>query len=140
MYVTMPGENVRLPPLSHSLVLQRVGTERRWPDEDAPLAEAWMKERGISYGRVALKKGSENNAEEVGDVWADELELAMLVELSIAVGSAKDLDFIAALGQLRAVLWAKRQWGGTSGALRDCLSLGIFWCSLWPLWSSSMNR
>jgi hypothetical protein len=51
-------------PLSHSPVLQRVGVERRWSDEEAPLAEAWMKERTISYGRVALTKGSEHNTEE----------------------------------------------------------------------------
>jgi isopenicillin N synthase-like dioxygenase len=63
-YFAMPDDNVRLLPLSHSPVLQRVGVERRWPDEEALIAEAWMKERTISYGRVALTKGSENNTEE----------------------------------------------------------------------------
>ena len=63
-YFSMANDNVRLLPLSHSPVLQRVGIERRCPDEEAPLAEAWRKERTISYGRVALKKGSENNTEE----------------------------------------------------------------------------
>ena len=63
-YFCVPDENLRLLPLSHSPVLQRVGIERRWPDEEAPLAEAWRKERTSSYGRVPLKKGSENNTEE----------------------------------------------------------------------------
>jgi isopenicillin N synthase-like dioxygenase len=63
-YFSAPDDTVRLLPLSHSPVLQRVGVERRWSDEEAPLAEAWMKERTISYGRVALKKGSEHNTEE----------------------------------------------------------------------------
>ena len=60
----MADNNVRLLPLSHSPVLQRAGVERRCPDEEAPLAETWRKERTISYGRVALKEGSENNTEE----------------------------------------------------------------------------
>ena len=63
-YFSAPDDNVRLSPLSNSPVLQRVGIERRWPDEEAPLAAAWMKERTITYGRAALKKGSENNTEE----------------------------------------------------------------------------
>ena len=63
-YFSMADDNVRLLPLSHSPVLQRVGVERRCPDDEAPVAEAWRKERSISYGRVALKKGSENNTEE----------------------------------------------------------------------------
>ncbi|KAF8551423.1 Clavaminate synthase-like protein [Imleria badia] len=63
-YFAAVDDDVTLLPLSHSPVLQRVGIERRYPDEDAPLAGAWRKERMISYGRVALKKGSENNTEE----------------------------------------------------------------------------
>ena len=63
-YFSMADNNVRLRPLSHSPVLQRVGIERRCPDEEAPLAEVWRKERTISYGRVALEKGSENDTEE----------------------------------------------------------------------------
>jgi isopenicillin N synthase-like dioxygenase len=63
-YFSMADNNVRLLPLSHSPVLQRVGIKRRCPDEKAPLAEMWRKERTISYGRVALEKRSENNTEE----------------------------------------------------------------------------
>ena len=63
-YFSMANDDVRLLPLSHSPVLQRVGIERRCPDEEAPLAEVWRKERTISYGRVALEKGSENDTEE----------------------------------------------------------------------------
>ncbi|KAH0826421.1 hypothetical protein J3R83DRAFT_5396 [Lanmaoa asiatica] len=63
-YFTMADDDVALLPLAHSPVLKRVGIERRCPDEEAPLSEAWRKERTISYGRVALKKGPENNTEE----------------------------------------------------------------------------
>ena len=61
---SMADDNVRLLPLTHSPVLQRVGIRRRCADEDAPLAGEWRKKRTISYGRAALKKGSENNTEE----------------------------------------------------------------------------
>ncbi|KAF8548279.1 Clavaminate synthase-like protein [Imleria badia] len=64
-YFVSPDDDVRLLPLAHSPVLQRVGIERRWPDDEAPLAGAWRKERSSSYGRVALTKGSENTEEEV---------------------------------------------------------------------------
>ena len=63
-YFSMADDNVRLLPLTHSPVLQRIGIKRRCADEDAPLAGEWRKKRTISYGRVALKKGSENNTEE----------------------------------------------------------------------------
>ena len=69
-YFTMADDDVTLLPLAHSPVLKRVGIERRCPDEEAPLSEAWRKGRTISYGRVALKKGSENNTEEevIGEI------------------------------------------------------------------------
>ncbi|KAG6371462.1 hypothetical protein JVT61DRAFT_9489 [Boletus reticuloceps] len=63
-YFVAADDDVKLLPLAHSPVLQRVGIERRCSDEEAPLAEAWRKERTSSYGRVALTKGSENNTEE----------------------------------------------------------------------------
>ena len=63
-YFSTANDNVRLLPLAHSPVLQRVGVERRCADEDAPLAGEWRKDLSISYGRVALKKGSESNTEE----------------------------------------------------------------------------
>jgi len=63
-YFSAVNDNVRLLPLAHSPVLQRVGIERRCDDEDAPLAGEWRKELTSSFGRVALKKGSESNTEE----------------------------------------------------------------------------
>lgn len=63
-YFSMANDNVKLLPLAHSPVLQRVGIKRRCPDEEAPLAGAWRKRRTTSYGRVALQKGSEKNTEE----------------------------------------------------------------------------
>ena len=63
-YFTMADDDVPLLPLAQSPVLKRVGIERRCPDKEVPLSETWRKERTISYGRVALKKGSEKNTEE----------------------------------------------------------------------------
>jgi isopenicillin N synthase-like dioxygenase len=63
-YFTMPDDNVRLLPLVESPVLQRVGIERRCPDEDAPLCATWRKGRTTTYGRTDLKKGKEHNIEE----------------------------------------------------------------------------
>ena len=60
----MADDDVPLLPLMHSPVLQRIGIERRCLDKEAPLAGAWRRERTVSYGRVALQKGSENNTEE----------------------------------------------------------------------------
>jgi len=64
IYFAMADDDVPLVPLAHSPVLQRVGIERRCPEEEAPLSEAWRKERTLSYGRIALKKGLEKNTEE----------------------------------------------------------------------------
>ena len=63
-YLSMPDDGVRLPPFADSPVLQRVGIQRQFPDEEAPLAEEWRKERSSRYGRVALEKGMEENTEE----------------------------------------------------------------------------
>ncbi|KAI9457704.1 hypothetical protein HD554DRAFT_2301528 [Boletus coccyginus] len=54
------GNNLKLLPLTHSLVLQRVSIERGCAYENVPLAGEWRKETTISYRRVALGKGSEN--------------------------------------------------------------------------------
>ena len=69
-YFTMADDDVTLLPLAHSPMLKRVRIERRCLNEEAPLTEAWRKGRTISYGRVALKKGSENNTEEevIGEI------------------------------------------------------------------------
>ena len=64
-YFTVVDDDVRLLPLTDSPVLERVGIERRCPDEEAPLSDAWRKERTISYGRIPLKKGTENTEEEL---------------------------------------------------------------------------
>lgn len=63
-YFAMPDDDVRLLPLAHSPVLERVGIERRFSDEDAPLSDVWRRERTISYGRTELKKGTDDNTEE----------------------------------------------------------------------------
>ncbi|KAI6019153.1 hypothetical protein EDC04DRAFT_2576053 [Pisolithus marmoratus] len=64
VYFVMADDDVRLLPLAHSPVLQRVGIERRFPDEDAPLSDVWRRERTITYGRTELKKGTNDNTEE----------------------------------------------------------------------------
>lgn len=64
-YFSMPDDDVQLLPLAQSPVLQRVGIDRRCPDEEAPTAEVWRKERSSSYGRVALTKAEKNTEEEV---------------------------------------------------------------------------
>lgn len=63
-YFTMADDDVKLLPLAHSPVLQRVGIERHCPDDEAPLSEVWRKERTMTYGRSELKKGSEKDVEE----------------------------------------------------------------------------
>ncbi|KAI9457700.1 hypothetical protein HD554DRAFT_2177590 [Boletus coccyginus] len=63
-YFSAVNDNVRLLPLAHSPVLQRVSIERRFADEDAPLAGEWRNDLTSSFGRGTLKKGSENNTEE----------------------------------------------------------------------------
>lgn len=61
---TMADDDVPLLPLADSPVLKRVGIKQRFPDAAVPTSEAWRKERTISYGRVALTKGTEKNTEE----------------------------------------------------------------------------
>ena len=65
IYFTYPDNDVRLLPLIESPVLQRVGIERRCPDEDAPLCETWRKERTMAYSDTThTKKGMERDVEE----------------------------------------------------------------------------
>lgn len=70
-----------------------------------------------------------DTAEEVGDVSADELELAMLVELSVAAGSVKDFDlsrlcFWRNLDSFEPCCGLGDDGGG--GTLRDCLDIVVF--------------
>ncbi|KAI6035803.1 hypothetical protein EDC04DRAFT_2604802 [Pisolithus marmoratus] len=59
-----PNDNVRLLPLAHSPVLQRVGIQRCFSDEDTLHLDVWRRERTISYGWTELKKGTDDNTEE----------------------------------------------------------------------------
>jgi len=63
-YFAMADDDVILLPLAHSPVLQRVGIERRCPDEEAPSSEVWRTGRTATYGRSELKQGSEKDVEE----------------------------------------------------------------------------
>ncbi|KAH7909409.1 hypothetical protein BJ138DRAFT_1155324 [Hygrophoropsis aurantiaca] len=63
-YFTMPDDDVRLLPCADSPVLQKVGIQRRCPDEEAPMSEVWRRSRTTKYGRTDLKKGAEKNTEE----------------------------------------------------------------------------
>ncbi|KAG6379302.1 hypothetical protein JVT61DRAFT_11757 [Boletus reticuloceps] len=60
----MADDDARLSALAQSPVLQRLGIERQWSELEAPLAGTWRKERTMSYGRIALKRGLEKNTEE----------------------------------------------------------------------------
>lgn len=69
-----------------------------------------------------------DTTEDVGDVWGDELELAMLVELSVAAGSTSDLDlsrlcFWRNLGSFEPCCGLGDDRGG--GVLRDCLDIVV---------------
>jgi hypothetical protein len=65
-------------------------------------------------------------ADEGGDVCADELELAMLAELSVVAGSVNDLDlcFWRNLGSFEPCCGPWLGDGGGGGVLRDCLDIG----------------
>ena len=54
-YFAMTDDAVKLAPLAHSPVLQRVGIERRCADEDAPTMEVWRRARTGAYGKSELK-------------------------------------------------------------------------------------
>ncbi|KAF7305253.1 Flavonol synthase/flavanone 3-hydroxylase [Mycena chlorophos] len=53
-YFVMPDDAVKLAPLAHSPVLQRVGIERRVPDDEAPTMEEWRRGRTSAYGQSEL--------------------------------------------------------------------------------------
>ncbi|KAJ7206495.1 hypothetical protein GGX14DRAFT_698366 [Mycena pura] len=54
-YFAMTDDAVKLAPLVHSPVLQRVEIERRCADEDAPTMEVWRRTRTSAYGQSELK-------------------------------------------------------------------------------------
>ncbi|KAF7986013.1 hypothetical protein HWV62_41348 [Athelia sp. TMB] len=63
-YFTMPDDDLKLVPYAQSPVLQRQGIHRLCQDKDAPTMEEWRKGRSVSYGRAALKIGTEDGVEE----------------------------------------------------------------------------
>ncbi|KAJ6552201.1 hypothetical protein DFH09DRAFT_1167358 [Mycena vulgaris] len=63
-YFCMTDDAVRLVPFAESLVLQRAGIIRRYPDEDAPTMEAWRKGRTSAYGQSQLKATEKGAVEE----------------------------------------------------------------------------
>lgn len=55
----MANDDVKLAPLVASPLLQRVGINRRFEnDEDAPLMIDWRKARTMAYGQTTLSKSS----------------------------------------------------------------------------------
>ena len=63
-YFVIPDDNVCLVPVANSPVLQRYGIQRRFPDSEAPTAEAWRRARTSAYGKTDLKKVQEGAVEE----------------------------------------------------------------------------
>jgi hypothetical protein len=77
-----------------------------------------------SWARLLRAPAWCDDTAEAGDVYADELELAMLVELSVAAGSAKDLDLSRPCFCRNLVSFEPCcGLGGAGGALRDCLDI-----------------
>ncbi|KAG6826197.1 hypothetical protein H0H92_000759 [Tricholoma furcatifolium] len=64
IYFGVFNDDVKLVPLDHSPVLQRVGTIREIGDSLAPTMGAYRKGRIASYGQVALKQGKDAGVEE----------------------------------------------------------------------------
>lgn len=62
-YFCMSDDDVKLVPLD-SPVLKRVGTIRRFEDENAPTMETWRKGRTTAYGQTELKAVPETGVEE----------------------------------------------------------------------------
>ncbi|KAJ8522097.1 hypothetical protein ONZ45_g1321 [Pleurotus djamor] len=55
-YFAYPNDDVKLNPLADSPVLQRIGTEKRFADGQAPMMREWRRNRTSSYGHnVELK-------------------------------------------------------------------------------------
>ncbi|KAI0089597.1 Clavaminate synthase-like protein [Irpex rosettiformis] len=63
-YFAFPDENVKLLAASESPVLERVGIQRRFEDENAPTVETYRKARTATYGKTALKQNEGDNTEE----------------------------------------------------------------------------
>ncbi|KAM5546259.1 hypothetical protein V8D89_000385 [Ganoderma adspersum] len=55
LYFAYADHDVRLVPFKDSPVLQRVGIERRWTDEDAPTMKSWMLIRSQPYKETERK-------------------------------------------------------------------------------------
>ena len=63
-YFGLANDDVRLLPAAESPVLQRVGTVRRFPDEDAPTMAQWQKARLVTYGTDKLPKKADGDEDE----------------------------------------------------------------------------
>ncbi|KAG6824875.1 hypothetical protein H0H92_005560 [Tricholoma furcatifolium] len=64
VYFGFADDEVKLVPLKHSPVLQRIGIVRRCDDEVAPTMEAWRRGRISAYGQTDLKDGKEKGVQE----------------------------------------------------------------------------
>ena len=63
-YFAFPDEGVKLLPVSDSPVLERVGIQRRFEDEDAPTVESYRTARVATYGKTVLKPSQDKAIEE----------------------------------------------------------------------------
>jgi hypothetical protein len=67
-YFAMSDDNIKLAPLTQSLVLQRVGIKRRFEDNEAPTMEEWRKSRTSAYGQSDLTKKGKVEEEVINGV------------------------------------------------------------------------
>ncbi|PFH51141.1 hypothetical protein AMATHDRAFT_59632 [Amanita thiersii Skay4041] len=64
-YFAMTDDDIKLTPLVQSPVLQRIGINRRFSDEEAPTMETWRKGRTSVAGQAQLKSAkAEKNVQE----------------------------------------------------------------------------
>lgn len=64
-YFTMPDDDVKLVPFEQeSQVLQKIGAQRRFTDEEAPTMESWRRARTAQYGDKVLKKLADGTEED----------------------------------------------------------------------------
>ncbi|KAF5369675.1 hypothetical protein D9615_010239 [Tricholomella constricta] len=63
-FFALTNDDVKLVPLAHSPVLQRVGIVRRCDDDVAPTMEEWRRGRIAAYGQTTLQQGQEKGVEE----------------------------------------------------------------------------
>ncbi|KAF5379541.1 hypothetical protein D9615_006661 [Tricholomella constricta] len=64
IFFATPHDDVKLVPLAHSPVLQRVGIVRRCDDDVAPTMGEWRRARTKAYGQTSLTQGKEEGLEE----------------------------------------------------------------------------